>query len=60
MGDLTVSEFQSGDDGEPLGGSEQGRDMTRLTFRKMTEAAKQMEDGVVGAMLEAGKRLEDL
>ena len=46
-GDLVVFEFQTGGDGEPLKGFEQERDTTRFTFIKMTEAAKQMEDGVM-------------
>lgn len=43
MDDLGVSIL----DGDPLKDFEQGRDITRFTFKKI-EAAKQMEDGVMG------------
>lgn len=43
MDDLGVSIL----DGGPLKDFEQGRDITRFTFKKI-EAAKQMEGGVVG------------
>ena len=52
---LCFLNFRVRGDGQPLRGFKQERDTAGFTFIKTVEVAKQMEVGVMGAMLETGK-----